>query len=238
MRIDVVTVFPRWFDALFADGIPRIAREKGLVELGVTDLRAFARDRRGTVDDRPYGGGPGMVLMPGPVFESVETLEAEGARAGLRPPARRMLMTPQGRRFDQRMARALAHEPWLILICGRYEGFDERIHTGLGAEAVSVGDYVLSGGEPAASVVIDAVVRLLPGALGHEDSAETDSFAAGMLSWPQYTRPPVYRGMEVPEVLLSGDHGRIAAWRRERARERTLARRPDLLAKETPSTEK
>ena len=229
MRIDVVTVFPRWLDPLLSEGIPRIAAEKGLVDTHIHDLRDFAVDKRRSVDDRPFGGGPGMVLAPGPVFGVVEAIEREGAQAGLDPPARRILLTPQGSRFDQRMAENLAQEPWLLLVCGRYEGFDERIHAGLGAEGLSIGDYVLSGGEPAASVVIDAVTRLLPGALGHEDSAKTDSFAGDKLSWPQYTRPVEFRGMKVPDVLLSGDHARIAAWRREEAGRRTAERRPDLL---------
>lgn len=229
MRIDVITIFPRWFDALAGEGIPRLCLEKGLLELRVTDLRDSAHDRRRSIDDRPYGGGPGMVLMPGPVFEAVEAAEADGARAGLASPATRVLLTPQGDRLDQPMAERLARLPWLVLVCGRYEGFDERIHTGLGAQGVSIGDYVLSGGEPAACVVIDAVARLLPGALGHDQSAATDSFAMRTLAWPQYTRPVEFRGQRVPEVLLSGDHARIAAWRRDRARQRTAARRPDLL---------
>jgi tRNA (guanine37-N1)-methyltransferase len=230
VRIDVVTIFPRWFDAFFAEGIPRIVRDKGLVRFQAHNLRDCAEDRRGSVDDRPYGGGPGMVMMPGPVFRAVEAVEASGAGEGLTPPARRILLTPQGTRFDQRMAERLAGERWLLIVCGRYEGFDERIHLGLGAEEVSVGDYVLSGGEPAACAVMDAVLRLLPGALGDADSARRDTFADNRLSWPQYTRPPEFRGMVVPDVLLSGDHARIAEWRREEARRRTLARRPDLLA--------
>lgn len=229
MRVDIITIFPRWFEALFAEGIPRIAAEKGLVDVHVHDLRSSARDKRRSVDDRPYGGGPGMVLMPEPVFDAVESAEAAGADSGRDPPARRLLLTPQGRRLDQRMAEDLANSDWLLLVCGRYEGFDERIHTGLGAEPVSIGDYVLSGGEPAACVVIDAVTRLLPGALGHEESASTDSFANDVLGWPQYTRPVEFRGMRVPEALLSGDHGRIAEWRAEQARRRTRSRRPDLL---------
>ena len=229
MRVDVLTIFPRWFEPLLAEGIPRIAVEKGLLEAHVHDLRAFSRDKRRSVDDRPYGGGPGMVLMAEPVFDAVEAAESAGVGAGRCPPARRLLMTPQGRRFDQAMAADLAKADWLLLVCGRYEGFDERIHRGLGATPVSIGDYVLSGGEPAACVIIDAVARLLPGALGHEESAPKDSFANGMLGWPQYTRPVEFRGMCVPEVLLSGDHARIAEWRDAQARERTRDRRPDLL---------
>ena len=229
MRIDVLTIFPRWFALLWSDGIPRIAQEKGLADFHAHDLRDFAEDKRRSVDDRPYGGGPGMVLMPGPVFEAVEAAEAQGQAVGLVTPPRRILLTPQGRRFDQAMAEELAAEPWLLLVCGRYEGFDERIHEGLCAEGLSIGDYVLSGGEPAAGVVMDAVVRLLPGALGHGDSAATDSFSDGILSWPQFTRPVEFRGMKVPDVLLSGDHARIAAWRREQALRKTARHRPDLL---------
>jgi len=230
MRIDVVTIFPGWFDPLLRDGIPRIAQEKGLLDAHVHDLRGYATDKRRSVDDRPYGGGPGMLMTPGPVFDAVDALEREGVAAGLAAPSRRLLMSPQGRRLDQSFMAELAACPWVSIICGRYEGFDERIHSGLGAEEVSIGDYVLSGGEPAAFVIIDAISRLLPGALGDEMSAATGSFVTGMLSWPQYTRPPEFRGMSVPEVLLSGDHGRIAQWRLEQARRRTAERRPDLLA--------
>lgn len=229
MRIDVVTIFPRWFDPLWSEGVLRVAREKGIVDFHAHDLRDYARDKRRSVDDRPYGGGAGMVMTPGPIFDAVESVEAQGRAAGLSPPARRVLMTPQGKRFTQDTARRLAEEPWLLIVCGRYEGFDERVHQGLGAEPLSIGDYVLSGGEPAAAVVIDAVARLLPGSLGHEDSARTDSFSQGMLSWPQYTRPVEFRGMRVPDVLLNGDHGKIRAWRLEQARRRTAQRRPDLL---------
>jgi tRNA (guanine37-N1)-methyltransferase len=187
----------------------------------------FAEDSYRKVDDKPYGGGPGMVMMPGPIFDCVEhvqSLSDENSRI--------ILLTPQGRKFDQAKARELAAEKRMILIAGKYEGFDERIRTGLGAEQISIGDYVLNGGELAAMVIIDAVVRLLAGALGDEDSAKNDSFSEGLLEYPQYTRPEVFRGMKVPDILLSGDHAKIAEWRRRQALERTKKQRPDLLEKD------
>jgi tRNA (guanine37-N1)-methyltransferase len=220
------------FDAFLGEGIVRIAREKGLVEIVPSDLRAFAGNRWGKVDDRPYGGGPGMVMQCGPVYRAVEAVlgrEVGPGTAALEAGVRPFLLSPQGRRLDQRLLEELAVARRVLLVCGRYEGFDERIREGLGFEELSIGDYVLSGGEPAAMVVIDGVVRLIPGALGHDESAAQDSFSEGLLEGPQYTRPPVFRGMAVPEVLVSGHHGEVAKWRREQALKRTRERRPDLL---------
>jgi tRNA (guanine37-N1)-methyltransferase len=191
----------------------------------LTQLRDFAEDKHRSVDDKPFGGGAGMVLMCGPVFRAVDHLRTR-AGAGMTT----VVLTPQGERLTQAVARDLAGLDHLLLVCGHYEGFDERIRVGLGAREISIGDFVLSGGESAAMVLIDAVVRLLPGALGAEAGAEEDSFEGGLLEHPQYTRPREFRGMEVPEVLLSGDHARIAAWKREQALARTRERRPDLLS--------
>jgi tRNA (guanine37-N1)-methyltransferase len=224
MRIDILTLFPEMFASPLSHSIIQRAQEQGVVAIGITNIRDFATDKYRKVDDKPYGGGPGMVMMPGPLFDCFEYVERLAPSRG-----RVILLTPQGERFGQAKARQLAQEDRLILIAGRYEGFDERIRTGLGAEPVSIGDYVLNGGELAAMVIVDAVVRLLPGALGDEDSAKEDSFSEGLLEYPQYTRPEVFRGMRVPEILLSGDHGKIAQWRRRQALERTQQWRPDLL---------
>jgi len=226
MRIDVLTLFPEVFHRFLATSVVGRAVERGLVSIRCVNFRDWATDRHRTVDDKPFGGGPGMVLMCGPVFQALERLEAEGG-----DPPSRILLTPQGERLTQSLVDELARKPRLILLCGHYEGFDERIRTGIDVREISIGDYVLSGGEPAALVLIDAVVRLLPGALGDETSAADESFVDGTLEYPQYTRPREFRGMGVPDVLLSGDHGKIAAWRREQSMERTLARRPDLLTR-------
>ena len=230
MRIDVATLFPPMFQGFLELGLVRIAREKGLLEVVCHDLRSHATDRYGTVDDKPYGGGPGMLLMCGPVFACDEAVTSAGRAAGLSQP-RRIMLTPQGRRLDQPLLEELAREPWLSVLCGHYEGFDERIRQGLAPLEISLGDYVLSGGEVASMVLIDGVARLLPGALGAPGGAQDDSFSGAdrLLEGPQYTRPRTFRGMEVPEVLLSGDHGRIAKWRRECALQRTRERRPDLV---------
>ena len=225
MRIDVLTLFPQAFESPLSCSILKRAQDNGLVEIVLTDIRDFAEDSYRKVDDKPYGGGPGMVMMPGPVFASFEHVQSLWPRKG-----RVILMTPQGQRFSQAKAQELSREERLILIAGRYEGFDERIREGLGAEQISIGDYVLSGGELPAMVIIDAVVRLLAGALGDEDSAKDESFSEGLLEYPHYTRPEVFRGMKVPEILLSGDHGKIAEWRRQQSLERTRQWRPDLLA--------
>lgn len=224
MRIDVLTLFPEMIDSFLGYSIIKRARDKGLVEFALSNIRDFSTDAYRKVDDKPYGGGAGMVLMCGPVFDCMEHVRGQSPE-----PGRVILLTPQGRKFDQALAEEFSREKRLILLCGRYEGFDERIRTGLDAEQVSIGDYVLSGGEPAAMVVIDSVVRLLEGALGDEDSARDDSFSNGLLEYPHYTRPEDFRGMKVPEVLLSGDHKKIEQWRREQSFERTRKNRPDLL---------
>jgi len=224
MRIDILTLFQQVFQSPLSCSILKRAQEQGLVEIVLTDIRDFATDNYRKVDDKPYGGGPGMVMMPGPVFDCIEHVRKLSPEKG-----RVILLTPQGQKFNQAKAIELSAEKRLILIAGKYEGFDERIRTGLGAEQISAGDFVLSGGELAAMVIIDSVVRLLPGALGDEDSAKDDSFSAGLLEYPQYTRPEVFRGMRVPDILLSGDHAKIARWRREQAIERTKKWRPDLL---------
>ncbi|MHC4498478.1 MAG: tRNA (guanosine(37)-N1)-methyltransferase TrmD [Planctomycetota bacterium] len=224
MRIDILTLFPEMYESPLGHSILKRAREKGIVDIALTDIRDFAADKYRKVDDKPYGGGPGMVMMPAPVFDCFEHVQKLSPEKG-----RVILLTPQGQKFDQQKAVGLSKENRLILIAGRYEGFDERIRIGLGAEQVSIGDYVLSGGELAAMIVVDAVVRLLPGALGDEDSSKDDSFSQGLLEYPQYTRPEVFRGMKVPDILLSGDHAKIDQWRRRQARERTEKWRPDLL---------
>jgi tRNA (guanine37-N1)-methyltransferase len=226
LRIDVVTIFPGLFEAFRSTGVLGGAVERGLLAVEAHDLRRWTRDRHRTVDDIPYGGGPGMVMKPEPLVEAIEAL------AGAKGPERRsrvVLMTPQGRRFDGRRARALAREEALLLVCGRYEGVDQRVIDLAVDEELSIGDYVLSGGEVAAMVVIEAVSRFVPGVLGNPESTTSESFEEDRLEGPHYTRPVEYRGLEVPEVLRSGDHGRIASWRRERAIERTRSRRPDLL---------
>jgi tRNA (guanine37-N1)-methyltransferase len=224
MRIDVLTLFPRMFESPLGCSILNRAREASLVEIALTDIRDFAADNYRKVDDKPYGGGPGMVMMAGPVFDCFEHVQKLSPDKGCV-----ILLTPQGQRFEQKKAVELSKEKRIILIAGKYEGFDERIRIGLDAEQISIGDYVLNGGELAAMVIIDAVVRLLPGALGDEDSSKDDSFSEGLLEYPQYTRPEIFRNMKVPEILLSGDHSKIAEWRRRQALERTKKWRPDLL---------
>ena len=219
MRINIWTIFPEFFEATLEASILGRAAAAGLVEYRVVDLRAYAHDRHRTVDDEPFGGGAGMVMKPEPFFEARDDLEPEGPIA---------LLTPRGALFHHATAVRYSLARELTLLCGRYKGVDERVAEAVATEEVSVGDYVLSGGEPAALVVIDAVVRLLPGALGDHESAATDSFYEDLLAPPVYTRPAEYRGLPVPEVLLSGDHGRIEAWRREQAERATRWRRPDL----------
>ncbi len=223
LRIDILTLFPEVFDAFCTAGLVGRAVRGGLVEIAVTNIRDFATDAYGSVDDAPYGGGAGMVLMCPPVFAAVEAVRKQGRDAG-----KVVLLTPQGRRLDQALVAELAGQPRLILLAGHYEGFDERIRTALADVEVSLGDFVLSGGEVAAMAVADAVIRLVPGAVSKEASLVEESFSASLLEYPQYTRPREFRGMAVPEVLLSGDHARIAEWRRQQAELRTLHRRPDL----------
>ncbi len=221
MRIDIVTIFPEICLAPLRESIIGRAQETGRVDLRAHDLRDWTHDRHRQVDDLPYGGGPGMVMKPEPFFEAVEALRT--------PAARVILLTPQGKRFDQAAARRLSAESHLILLCGHYEGIDHRVVEALVDEELSIGDYVLTNGTIAAAVIVDAVVRLLPGVLGDERSAEEESFASpGVLEGPHYTRPAEFRGMKVPDILLSGHHARIEAWRRERGVERTRENRPDL----------
>jgi tRNA (guanine37-N1)-methyltransferase len=223
MKIDVLTLFPGMFTGPLDESILRRARAAGRLDLAIHNLRDYTHDRHRTVDDRPFGGGPGMLLKPEPVYEAVERLAGSGTRV--------ILLTPAGRLFNQSVARGLSEIEHLLLVCGSYEGFDERVRTGLAHDELSIGDFVLTNGALPAMVIIDAVVRLLPGVLGDDSSATDESFSCGLLEYPQYTRPAEFRGMRVPEVLLSGDHAEIARWRAEQARLRTRERRPDLLPK-------
>ena len=223
LRIDILTLFPEMCAAVLGTSIPKRAAEKGLVSYHLTNIRDFATDAHQSVDDKPFGGGPGMVMMAPVLFDAVEFVEKQDTR-----PAKRILLTPQGRRFDQSLAEEFARSERLLLIAGHYEGFDERIIEGLRPIELSIGDYVLSGGELAAMVIVDSVVRLLPGAIGAEEGAADESFADGLLEHPQYTRPREFRGMSVPEILLSGNHQAIARWRLEQRKQRTKQRRPDL----------
>jgi tRNA (guanine37-N1)-methyltransferase len=227
MRIDILTLFPSMFEGPLSESIIKRAIDRGLVNILVHNIRDFAHDKHRTADDCPYGGGSGMVMKPEPVFEAVEW--AKDKAGG--DPVPVILLTPQGRTLCHNVALELSRLPGLILVCGHYEGVDERIRRYLVTDEISIGEYVLTGGELAAMVVVDAVVRLLPGVLGSEESTRDDSYADGLLEYPQYTRPQVYRGWEVPAVLLSGNHAEIARWRGEQAIRRTLERRPDLLGK-------
>lgn len=233
MKIDVLTIFPEFFDKVFDFGIIRRAKLAGIVEINVHDIRDYAVDKHKMVDDRPFGGGDGMVLKPEPIFAAIENLIGTSDRDAYPTGTRVVMLTPQGKPFSQPVAKGLADDvKQLVLICGRYEGVDERVNDALVTDEISIGDYVLSGGEPAAMVVVDSLVRLLPEALGSETSAENDSFSDGLLDCPHYTRPAEFRGMEVPEVLLSGDHAEIEKWRFEKALEKTRAVRPDLIKNE------
>jgi tRNA (guanine37-N1)-methyltransferase len=228
VRIDILTLFPGLFPGPLGAGVVGRAAESGVLEIAAHDLRGWAGNRHRQVDDMPYGGGAGMVLKPEPVFAAVRDLKREN-------PGPCVLLTPQGRLLDQALAHELANKPGLILVAGRYEGFDERIRTDLADAEVSIGDFVLSGGEIAAMVVVEVVARLIPGVLGDEESAGDDSFSAGTLEYPQYTRPAEFEGLRVPDVLLSGDHGKIKVWRDQQALERTTARRPDLIRPGSPN---
>lgn len=224
MRIDVLTLFPEMFESPLGHSILKRAQDAGVVDIVLTNIRDFATDKHKKVDDKPYGGGPGMVMMPQPLFDCFEYVQK---LSDLK--TRTILLTPQGQKFNQQKAVELSSEKRIVLIAGRYEGFDERIRIGLNAEQISIGDYVLSGGELPAMVVIDSVVRLLQGALGDEDSPKDDSFSNGLLEYPHYTRPELFRDMKVPDILLSGDHAKIENWRKLQALERTKKQRPDLL---------
>ena len=223
IRIDILTLFCEMFDALCSTSIVGRAVDRGLVDIHLTSIRDFATDSYGSVDDTSYGGGPGMVMMCGPVFDAVEHLRSQASE-----PGKIVMLTPQGKPLDQSMVTELAAEPRLILLCGHYEGFDERIRTGLADVEISIGDFVMSGGEIAAMALTDAIVRTLPGALGSCDALAEESFGDGLLEYPQYTRPREFRSMEVPPILLGGDHAKIAAWRLEQAKLRTMQRREDL----------
>lgn len=229
MRIDILTLFPNLFEAPFNFGIFKRAVENGLIELHLHDIRDFTHDKHRTADDYPYGGGAGMVLKPEPVFEAVESITSDIIDESLKPGI--ILLTPQGRSLTQAVAKELSEHNHLIFICGHYEGVDERVRDHLATDEISIGDYVLTGGEIPAMVVVDAVVRLIPGVLGSEESSLEDSYVSGLLEYPQYTRPADYRGWKVPEVLLSGNHSEIARWRREQIIKRTMERRPELLNK-------
>ncbi|MBI2854398.1 MAG: tRNA (guanosine(37)-N1)-methyltransferase TrmD [Chloroflexi bacterium] len=235
MRIDIMTLFPEMFSGVFCQSIIGRAVGRGLVDIRVHDFREYAHDKHHTVDDYPYGGGAGMVLKPEPLFESVEAVleNVEGQRVG--PVNHRIvLLTPQGQPFTQGIARGLSTCDEVVLICGHYEGVDERVRQHLITNEISIGDYVLTGGELPAMVVTDAICRLIPGVLGASEAAADDSFSNGLLQFPQYTRPPMYRGWSVPEVLLSGNHAEIARWRKEESLKRTRERRPELLDKAQP----
>ena len=225
MQFDVFTLFPEIFPTYLESSILQRASQRGLIDVRVHNIRTYTHDRHHTTDDVPYGGGGGMVLKPEPVFEAVESISSQGAGYPI------ILLTPQGRVFNQSIALELSRHEKIALICGRYEGVDERIRGHLVTDEISIGDYVLTGGELPALILMDAVARLLPGVLGDPDGATDDSHASGLLEYPHYTRPPEYRGESVPEILLSGDHAKIAKWRREQSLLRTLERRPDLLEK-------
>lgn len=223
MRFDIITIFPEIFGSVFDFGIIRRAVEAQLIEISIHDLRDYTHDRHRQVDDRPFGGGAGMVMKPEPLFRAVEAVTNDAPQASV------VLLSPQGRLFDQSLAREYSQKERVVLICGRYEGLDQRVVEHLITDELSIGDFVLSGGEIPAMVVVDAVTRVIPGALGCEQSAERESFVGGLLDFPQYTRPAEYRGMKVPEVLLSGNHAEIERWRWRKSIEQTLRRRPDLI---------
>lgn len=236
LDFDIITIFPDYFRTAFDYGIVRRARAAGIIKIAAHDLRRWTQDRHKVVDDRPFGGGDGMVLKPEPIFAAIEELtnkrnEDEPSKL----PARIVLLSPQGRVLTQSLAENLASGDRIIVICGRYEGVDERVAEALATDELSIGDYVLSGGEPAAVVLIDAVARLVPGALGSETSAANDSFSNGLLDCPHYTRPPEFHGMRVPEVLLNGNHAEITRWRKKEALRKTKRNRPDLLERATLS---
>ncbi|MGD0779258.1 MAG: tRNA (guanosine(37)-N1)-methyltransferase TrmD [Dehalococcoidales bacterium] len=229
MRIDILTLFPQMFEVPFSFGIFKRAIDTGLVSINTVNIRDYTHDKHHTADDYPYGGGAGMVMKPEPIFEAVEAIKDKLDDKGAMLPI--ILLTPQGRLFSHKIAQELAQHPHIILICGHYEGVDERVIEYLATDTISIGDYVLTGGELPAMVVADAVLRLVPGVLGSEESPLDDSHASGLLEYPQYTRPADFRGWQVPEILLSGNHAQIAKWRREQIIKRTLEKRPELLDK-------
>jgi tRNA (guanine37-N1)-methyltransferase len=239
MRVDFVTIFPRMFDPFVAEGVIARGVKQGLLDIRVHDLREYATDRHRSTDDEAYGGGPGMVMLGEPVFRAVENIRAERSTPpepdgspsalGPQPSALHLVMTsPQGRRFDQKVAKELADEPHVVFLCGRYEGFDHRVHEALQPDEISIGDFVVSGGELPAMLMADAMGRLIPGVVGNTGSVEEDSFFRGLLDYPHYTRPEELRGRRVPDILLSGHHEKIRKWRKEQALRATLEKRPDL----------
>lgn len=232
-QIDVLTIFPALFNSPFAEGMVSRAREKGLVEVRVHNLRSFTADKHAAVDDYPFGGGPGMLMKPEPFFKGVDFIRKTYPDTS---ESRIVLLTPQGRTFKHEIALDFSMNKGLIFLCGRYEGVDERVAEHLANEQVSIGDYILSGGDLAAMVIIECVVRLLPGAIGSSESLVGESFSEGLLKYPQYTRPAVYQGLEAPSILLSGDHAKIAEWRREQTRIRTRLRRPEIFAEGSTET--
>ncbi|NQS99915.1 MAG: tRNA (guanosine(37)-N1)-methyltransferase TrmD [Candidatus Omnitrophica bacterium] len=225
MKIDIVTIFPKMFEPVLNESIIKRAKAKGLVKIKIHDLRRYSPDKHRKIDDRPFGGGPGMVFRPEPVFRAIESIKPK-------PKTRVILLTPQGKQLDQRLAKRLSKLKHLVLICGHYEGIDQRVHERLVTDEISIGDYVLTCGELPAMVLVDSVVRLIPKVLGKLESTEVESFSQGLLEYPQYTRPAVYRKMRVPKVLLSGNHKLIDKWRKEKALEITRKKRPDLMADE------
>lgn len=227
MKIDILTIFPEMFKGVFSESILKIAQKKKVVRIRITDIRKYSRDKHKKVDDKPYGGGPGMVMSVGPIFEAVKAVIKKSRTARKKP--RIILLSPRGKKFDQAIAKDLSKESHLILICGRYEGVDERLSELLQADELSVGDYILTGGELPAMIVTDAITRLLKGALGNADSAGAESFEKNLLEYPHYTRPADFMGKKIPKVLLSGDHKKIAAWRKLESEKITKLRRPDLL---------
>jgi tRNA (guanine37-N1)-methyltransferase len=230
LKIDILTIFPEFFREVFYFGIIKRAQKAEIVELVTHDLRAFTTDKHRMVDDRPFGGGDGMVLKPEPIFRAIENLFGTMEKSEFPPKTRVVLLSPQGKVFNQETAREFAEtSERIVLICGRYEGIDERVNETLVTDEISIGDYVLSGGEPAALILVDAIVRLLPHALGSETSAANDSFSNGLLDFPHYTRPADFRGIKVPQVLLEGNHADIDRWREEKSLEKTRKNRPDLL---------
>jgi len=230
LKIDVLTIFPEFFPGVFDFGIIRRAQKADLVEIFIHDLRKWATDKHRKVDDRPFGGGDGMVMKPEPIFAAIENLVGTSNRESYPSGTKVVLLSPQGKPLKQALAKEFADEAMhIVMICGRYEGVDERVSSALVTDEISIGDYVLSGGEPAAVVLTDSIVRLLPDALGSDTSAENDSFSSGILDFPNYTQPREFRGMEVPEVLLSGNHGEIEKWRKAKALEKTKKIRKDLL---------
>ena len=235
MRIEILTLFPPLFEAPFSFGIFKRAIDNGLVQINLVNIRDYTHDKHHTADDSPYGGGAGMVMKPQPIFEAVDAIKEKLEDEGKDLPV--IMLTPQGRLLSHKVAQELALHPHLVLICGHYEGIDERVVEHLATDAISIGDYVLTGGELPAMVVADAVLRLVPGVLGSEESPLDDSHATGLLEYPQYTRPPEYRGYQVPDILLSGNHAQIAKWRREQIIKRTLEKRPELLDKADLGTE-